>query len=103
MTFVTGLIFRSPTLWPPISRQPKRFPLTRQIDQAHGDLYAIADDLAFLKVQLARLPTRTELTRAALGVTNIITTLAQLHRKMGSHTSMLFNAAMLNYGEEWNA
>jgi hypothetical protein len=40
----------------------------RQIDQARGDLYAIADDLEFLKVQLARLPTRRELARTALGI-----------------------------------
>ena len=33
----------------------------RQADQARGDLYAIADDIEFLKVQLARLPTRQEL------------------------------------------
>jgi hypothetical protein len=33
----------------------------RQIDAARGDLYAIADDLDFLKVRLARLPTRREL------------------------------------------
>jgi hypothetical protein len=38
----------------------------RQIDQARGDLYAISDDLEFLKVQLTRLPTRSELWRAAL-------------------------------------
>jgi hypothetical protein len=29
-----------------------------EINQARGDLYAIADDLEFLKVQLMRLPTR---------------------------------------------
>jgi hypothetical protein len=40
----------------------------RQIDQARGELYAIADDLEFLKVQLARLPTRRELARTALGI-----------------------------------
>jgi hypothetical protein len=38
----------------------------RQIDQARGDLYSITDDLEFLKVQLARLPTRQELARLAL-------------------------------------
>jgi hypothetical protein len=27
----------------------------RQVDQARGDLYAIADDLEFLKAQIARL------------------------------------------------
>jgi hypothetical protein len=32
----------------------------RQIDQARGDLYALQDDLDFIRVQLARLPTRNE-------------------------------------------
>jgi hypothetical protein len=40
----------------------------RQIDQARGDLYAIADDLEFIKGQLARLPTRKDLAQTALGV-----------------------------------
>jgi hypothetical protein len=31
-----------------------------------GDLYAIADDLDFIKGQLARLPTREELARLTL-------------------------------------
>ena len=35
-------------------------------DQARGDLYAIGDDLEFIKSQLARLPTRKELARMAL-------------------------------------
>jgi hypothetical protein len=35
----------------------------RQIDQARGDLYAIADDLEFLKAQLARLPNRAYFCR----------------------------------------
>jgi hypothetical protein len=39
----------------------------RQVDQARGDLYAIQDDLDFIKVQLARLPTRNlEVWRAAV-------------------------------------
>jgi hypothetical protein len=39
-------------------RMPDERPFTlRQIDQARGDLYAIADDLEFIKTQLARLPT----------------------------------------------
>jgi hypothetical protein len=38
----------------------------RQIDQARGDLYAISDDLEFLKAQLARLPTRAYLRRTLL-------------------------------------
>jgi hypothetical protein len=33
----------------------------RQIDQARGDLYAIGDDLDFIKSQLERLPTRREM------------------------------------------
>jgi hypothetical protein len=41
----------------------------RQIDQARGDLYAIADDIEFLEVQLARIPTRREVARIALGIT----------------------------------
>jgi hypothetical protein len=38
----------------------------RQADQIRGDLYAIQDDLDFIKVQLARLPTRYEVWRAAI-------------------------------------
>jgi hypothetical protein len=47
-----------------------RHPLTlRQIDQARGDLYAIADDLDFLKVQIAQLPTRAYFCRTLLMAT----------------------------------
>ena len=49
----------------------------RQADQARGDLYAIQDDLDFLKVQLARIPTRNEIVRVtiwiALGVCVVAT------------------------------
>ena len=38
----------------------------QQVDKARGDLYAIGDDLDFLKAQLARIPTRKELARMAL-------------------------------------
>jgi hypothetical protein len=38
----------------------------RQADQIRGDLYAIQDDLDFIKVQLAHLPTRNEVWRAAM-------------------------------------
>jgi hypothetical protein len=41
----------------------------RQVDQARGDLYAIADDLEFIKSQLARVPTRKEVAQTALLVT----------------------------------
>jgi hypothetical protein len=38
----------------------------RQVDQARGDLYAIQDDFDFIKAQLARLPTRSDVWRAAM-------------------------------------
>jgi hypothetical protein len=38
----------------------------RQADQIRGDLYGIQDELDFIKVQLARLPTRNEVWRAAM-------------------------------------
>jgi hypothetical protein len=38
----------------------------RQADQIRDDLYGIQDDLDFIKVQLARLPTRNEVWRAAM-------------------------------------
>jgi hypothetical protein len=41
----------------------------RQVDQARGDLYGIADNLEFIKEQLARVPTRKEVAQTALLVT----------------------------------
>jgi hypothetical protein len=38
----------------------------RQADQIRGDFYALQDDLDFIKVQLARLPTRNEVWCAAM-------------------------------------
>jgi hypothetical protein len=38
----------------------------RQADQIRGDLYGIQDDLDFIKVQLALLPTKNEVWRAAM-------------------------------------
>src|SRR6267378_164374 len=38
----------------------------RQADQIRGDLYGLQDDLDFIKLQLARLPTRHEVWRAAM-------------------------------------
>jgi hypothetical protein len=38
----------------------------RQADAARADLYAIHDELDFIKVQIARLPTRKDLVRIAL-------------------------------------
>jgi hypothetical protein len=41
----------------------------RQVDRARGDLYAISDDLEFLKAQIARLPNRAYVCRLALTAT----------------------------------
>jgi hypothetical protein len=42
-------------------------PLTpRQVHQARGDLYAIANEVEFLKVQIAGVPTRLEMARLIL-------------------------------------
>ena len=38
----------------------------RQVEQARGDLYAIADELEILKAQIAQLPTRAFVSRLAL-------------------------------------
>ena len=38
----------------------------RQADQIRGDLYGLQGDLDFIKVQLAQLPTRNEVWRAAM-------------------------------------
>jgi hypothetical protein len=38
----------------------------RQADAVRADLYAICDELDFIKVQIARLPKRKELARTAL-------------------------------------
>jgi len=46
---------------------PDEIPFTlRQVDQARGDLCAIQDDLDFIKIQLAGLPTRNEVWCAAM-------------------------------------
>jgi hypothetical protein len=41
----------------------------RQVEQARGDLYAISDDLEFLKAQLTQVPTRAYVCRLALTAT----------------------------------
>ncbi len=57
--------------------QDERSLTLRQIDEARGDLYAISDDLDFLKAQIARLPTRAWLSRMGLlGLASIWTLLA---------------------------
>jgi hypothetical protein len=38
----------------------------RQADAASADLYAIHDELDFIKTQIARLPTRRDVARIAL-------------------------------------
>jgi hypothetical protein len=40
----------------------------RQIDQARRSLSGVADDLDFIRSQLARIPTRKDLARTALGI-----------------------------------
>jgi hypothetical protein len=40
----------------------------RQVDQARGDLYAIDSGIQVVMSQLARLPTRKDLARIALGI-----------------------------------
>jgi hypothetical protein len=48
-------------------RMPDERPFTlRQIDQSRSDLYAIGDDLEFIKARLARLSSRNEVWRAAM-------------------------------------
>jgi hypothetical protein len=39
---------------------------SRQIDQARGDLYGIADEIEVLKTQIAQLPSRAYVSRLAL-------------------------------------
>ena len=46
----------------------------RQVDQVRSDFAAIEGDLQFVMGQLARLPTRRDLAKAALGI--IISTAA---------------------------
>ena len=54
---------------------PHKYPFTlRQADQARTEFPAIEDDLQFLASQVARLPTRRDLAKAALGI--IISTAA---------------------------
>jgi hypothetical protein len=48
---------------------PDKCPLTsRQVDQARADFAAIESELQFVMSQLARIPTRKELGRTALGI-----------------------------------
>jgi cell division protein FtsB len=44
----------------------------RQIDQARGDLYGIADDIEFLKAQIAQLPSGDYVSRLALMATSAL-------------------------------
>jgi hypothetical protein len=44
----------------------------RQIDQAWGDPYAIADELEVLKVQIAQFPSRSYVSRLALMATGTV-------------------------------
>jgi hypothetical protein len=44
----------------------------RQIDQARGDLYAIADEIEALKLQIASLPSRDYVSRLTIRATATI-------------------------------
>jgi hypothetical protein len=59
----------------------------RQADQARGDLYAIQDELDFIKAQLARLPTRRDLARSAL---------------MGTLTGSCLTIALIELFSRWH-
>src|ERR1700730_2356857 len=63
-------------------RMSERYPLAlRQADQARTDFATIESDLQFLMGQLARVPTRKEQARNALGIifaTAMLTTVAVL-------------------------
>jgi hypothetical protein len=50
----------------------------RQIDQARGDLYAIADEVEVLKAQIAQLPNRAYVCRLALTATATVCALIGL-------------------------
>jgi hypothetical protein len=60
----------------------RKYPLTlRLADQTRSDFAAIESDLQFIMAQLARIPTRKEQARNALGIifaTAMLTTLAVL-------------------------
>jgi len=43
-----------------------------QIDQARGDLYAVAGELEVLKLQIAQLPSRSYVGRLALMATGTV-------------------------------
>lgn len=53
---------------PPLGDDPERRLTLRQADQARADFAAITDDLDFIKGQLARVPTRGDLAKTALGI-----------------------------------
>jgi hypothetical protein len=48
------------------SEKPEYRLSLRQADAARADLYAIHDELDFIKAQITRLPTRKDLARIAL-------------------------------------
>jgi hypothetical protein len=53
-------------IMPACPMMPNRPLSLRQADQARADLYAIHDELEFLRTQLARLPTRQDIARLAM-------------------------------------
>jgi hypothetical protein len=57
---------RDPSDMPTHAHEPEYRLTLRQADQARGDLYAISDELDFLKAQLSRLPDCAYVCRLAL-------------------------------------
>jgi hypothetical protein len=54
---------------------PEQHLTLRQADQARSDFAAILDELDFVKEQLARMPTRAEVSRMALMATGGVSAL----------------------------
>ncbi len=65
------------------TRMPERSEerlILRQADQARGDLYAIRDELEFIRDRLARQPTRMEMLHLMLGGSALTVALIELFR-----------------------
>ena len=64
-----GVIRNNRDARPPLLADPERRLTLRQADQAREDFAQILDELDFVKGQLARLPTRSEVSLIALRLT----------------------------------
>ncbi|MFL5267365.1 MAG: hypothetical protein ACJ8AH_12370 [Stellaceae bacterium] len=70
----------------------------RQVDQARGDLYAIADEIEALKVQIAGLPSRGYVSRLALMATGTVRALiaGQLANMIQGHQQNRRSAVLVD-------